>query len=178
MQLARALTAGGGAVEPPEIIARTGWTTGELDAAIAARAPAGKYALVSLLIGVNDQYRGHDAEAYRASFRAVLARAIGFAERGVLPAAARVIVASIPDWGVTPFTAGGDAAHVAREIDAFNAVAWDETRRAGARWVDVTDLTRADPAAVAADGLHPTAAMYARWVVRLVPVARAILTNP
>ncbi len=171
VQLARALSADGVAVGTPEIIAQTGWTTDELDAAITSAAPQGPYALVTLLIGVNNQYRGRRADEYRTEFSALLHRAIGLAGGD----ASRVIAVSIPDWGVTPFNRERDREQVAAEIDAYNAVSRGEARAANVAWLDITDLTRADPAAVVADGLHPNAAMYARWTERLVPLATAAL---
>ncbi|HYV96289.1 MAG TPA: SGNH/GDSL hydrolase family protein [Gemmatimonadaceae bacterium] len=171
VQLARALRKAGADVADPDIIARTGWTTDELDRAITERNVTGPYALVTLLIGVNNQYRGRSVDEYRPQFAALLKRAIGFAGGS----AARVIVVSIPDWGVTPFNKNRDKATVAREIDGFNAAALQICRAEGVTYVDITDLTRAEPAAVVADGLHPSEAMYARWVQRLVPPARAIL---
>lgn len=174
VQLAAALRASGVQIGEPDIIARTGWTTDELDRAMTAQSPKGPYALVTLLIGVNNQYRGRSVDEYREQFRALLTRASGFAG-GV---AGHVVVLSIPDWGVTPFNTSRPAAQVAREIDAFNATAEKAARDAGAKWVDITDLTRAEPRAVVADGLHPNAAMYARWVARVEPMARAILRRP
>jgi lysophospholipase L1-like esterase len=171
VQLVAALGTAGVPVTAPEIIARTGWTTDELDAAITARAPQGPYALVTLLVGVNNQYRGRSVDEYRTQFRALLQRAIGFA--GGDPA--RVIVVSIPDWGVTPFNTRRDPATVAAQIDAYNAVNKAESAAAQVAWVDVTDLTRAQPAAVVADGLHPSAAMYAQWAARVLPLAQAAL---
>jgi lysophospholipase L1-like esterase len=171
VQLVAALGTAGVTVTAPEIIARTGWTTDELDAAITARDPQGPYALVTLLIGVNNQYRGRSVDEYRTQFRALLQRAIGFAGGE----AARVIVVSIPDWGVTPFNTRRDKATVAAQIDAYNAVNKEESAAAQVAWVDVTDLTRAQPAAVVADGLHPSAAMYAQWTARVLPLAQAAL---
>ncbi|HWW60274.1 MAG TPA: SGNH/GDSL hydrolase family protein [Thermoanaerobaculia bacterium] len=165
-QLARALGA-----TSPEIIAKTGWTTDELNSAIDAANPRGPYRLVTLLIGVNNQYRGRDVEQYRGEFTALLQRAIGFAGGD----AKRVIVVSIPDWGVTPFAEGRDRAKIAAEIDRYNAVNREETSRAGARYVDITPVSRrADPSLVAGDGLHPSAAQYAEWTKLILPVARAI----
>lgn len=155
----------------PEIIARTGWTTDELDAAIDEAAPRGAYALVSLLIGVNNQYRGRGADEYREQFHGLLLRAIGFADGD----ASRVVVLSIPDWGVTPFAEGRDRGVVAREIDAFNAIARAETEALGARWVDVTPTSRRSPTAVVADGLHPDAAQYREWAALALPQALAAL---
>jgi len=162
VQLAAMLRERGVEVEDPEIIARTGWTTDELSTAVDAADPHGPYALASLLIGVNNQYRGRGAEEYRAEFATLLRRAVGFA--GGDPA--RVLVLSIPDWGVTPFAEGHDRARIAAEIDLFNDVNRDETARAGARYVDVTPQSRAagaDPAFLVADGLHPSGRSYAEW---------------
>jgi len=161
----------------PEIVARTGWTTDELDAAIDAAAPRAPFALVTLLIGVNDQYRGRGADAYLAPFGALLDRAIGFADGQ----AGRVLVPSIPDWGVSPFAArdARGAARIGAEIDAFNAVAEAICAARGAAFVDITAITRArgaEPAMLADDGLHPSAAMHALWVEALLPVARHVLS--
>ncbi len=158
----------------PQIIARTGWTTDELSHAIDDAKPQGPYALVTLLIGVNNQYRGRDAEQYRTEFVALLHRAIGFA--GGQPD--RVIVVSIPDWGVTPFAASRDAAAIAREIDHFNAINHEETTRAKAHYADITAISRrvhSDPALVAPDGLHPSAKMYTQWVTTILPEAMKAL---
>jgi lysophospholipase L1-like esterase len=173
-QVAHTLRAKGVAIADPEIIAKTGWTTDELSSAIDAAKPHGPFALVTLLIGVNDQYRGRDSEQYRKEFAALLKRSITFA--GGDPD--RVIVVSIPDWGVTPFAASRDRAKIGREIDLFNAVNREETKRAGARYADVTPgsrLAATDPMLVAPDGLHPSAAMYAQWVAVITPQAEAAL---
>ncbi len=171
VQLAAALREAGLPMAAPEIIARTGWTTDELDAAITARRPQGPYDLVTLLIGVNNQYRGRSVEEYRVQFHGLLERAIGFAGGE----ASRVVVVSIPDWGVTPFNVDRDRATVAAEIDAFNAAARDAAQARAAAWVDITPASRADPSAVVADGLHPSAAMQAQWAALVLPVARAVL---
>jgi lysophospholipase L1-like esterase len=167
VQLARALN-----IPDPEIVARTGWTTDELNAAIDTAGPQGPFDLVTLLIGVNNQYRGRSADEYSEQFAALLQRAIAFAGGD----AARVVVVSIPDWGVTPFAEGRDRAKIAREIDAFNAVNREETARAGSRWVDITSVSRGnDPALVAADKLHPSGVQYREWVRLIVPQAREAL---
>jgi len=145
----------------PEIIARTGWTTDELNAAIDAAHPEGPYELVTLLIGVNNQYRGRDAEQYRGEFAALLQRAIGYA--GGDPK--KVVVVSIPDWGVTPFAEGRDRAKIGTEMDRYNAINYEEAMRAGARYADITPISRgADPDLTAADGLHPSGKQYWDWV--------------
>ena len=154
-QLARELGIG-----EPQIIAKTGWTTDELNFAIDVAAPKGPFELVTLLIGVNNQYRGRSADQYRSEFKALLQRAIGFAGGD----AKHVIVVSIPDWGVTPFAADRDRAKIAREIDQFNAINREEALRAGAKYVDITPISRRnDPALVAGDGLHPSGKQYAEW---------------
>lgn len=174
VQLAALLNAAGVAVSDPLIIAATGWTTDELSTAIDAADPQGLFDLVSLLIGVNNQYRGRDPEQYRAEFAGLLTRAIGFA--GGKPSA--VLVLAIPDWGVTPFAASRNRAAIATAIDAFNAINREETERAGARYVDVTPVSRlaaADPALIAGDGLHPSGKMYAEWTRLAFPLACEIL---
>lgn len=174
--LADALRARGLAIAPPTIIAKTGWTTDELGEAIDRADPQGPFYLVSLLIGVNNQYRGRSVENYRPEFRALLDRAIGF----VGGDAGRVLVLSIPDWGVTPFAAedARGAQQIGAEIDAYNAAARKETERAGAHFVDITPVSRTasgDPSLTAGDGLHPSGAMYAAWTERALPVALSML---
>lgn len=176
MRLARLLRAEGIPLADPRIIAATGWTTDELDAAITAAEPLGTHDFVSLLIGVNNQYRGRGVEEYRAQFAALLWRAVGFA--GNRPA--RVLALSIPDWGVTPFAAqsGRDTAQIARELDAYNLAAREVCAQRGVAFVDITPLSRsrgAEPAMLADDGLHPSAAMYAEWARLAFPVAHHLL---
>ena len=179
MQLARALRAEGLAVADPQVIATTGWTTDELDAAIDAAAPPADFDLASLLIGVNNQYRGRDAGEYGRHFGALLERTIGFA--GGNPG--RAFVLSIPDWGVTPFAAGSgrDQAAIGRELDAFNATARAQCRARGVAFVDITPVSRARGAEkrmLAGDGLHPSALMYAQWSALALPVVRGLLQTP
>lgn len=174
--LVRQLRRHGVALPEPEIIARTGWTTEELADAIAQAPPAGDYQLTTLLIGVNDQYRGRALQSFEAGFAALLDRAVGFSSGDP----ARVIALSIPDWGVTPFAEGRDLPAIAEQIDAFNAAARARARQAGASWMDVTESSRAMgtlPALVAADGLHPSAELYRRWAELLLPLARRILAR-
>lgn len=178
-QLARALRDEGVPLADPQVIATTGWTTDELDAAIDAAAPSDDFDLASLLIGVNNQYRGRGLEEYRGQFAALLERAIGCAGGD----AGRVLVLSIPDWGVTPFAAGSgrDVAAIARELDAFNAAAARLCRQRDVAFVDITPVSRALGAQaqmLAGDGLHPSAAMYARWSALALPVARGLLQRP
>jgi lysophospholipase L1-like esterase len=169
VQLAARLSEQGIPTAEPEIIAVTGWTTDELAAGIHQAKPQGPYDLVTLLIGVNNQYRGRDPEEYRQQFADLLQQAIGFAR----DEPARVIVLSIPDWGVTPYAAGRDTVQIAAEIDAFNAINREEAEKAGVAYVDVTAVSRQaahDSSLIAADGLHPSGKMYAAWVELLLPV--------
>ena len=174
-QLAETLRADGLDVEPPLIIARTGWTVDELDAGIDAADPQGPFDLVTLLIGVNDQYRRYSLASYRTGYRAMLARAVGFA--GGDPG--RVVAVSFPDWGATPFAERDDRGsdQIGDEVDAFNAAAREEAEAAGVAWVDITDLSRSQGALVVYDGLHPNAEAYAGWVERIAPAARAALAG-
>lgn len=175
VQLATALRARGVAIAHPHIIAKSGWSTDELLAAIDEEAAQGKleppYALASLQIGVNNQYRGRGVDEFRAEFCVLLDLALAFA--GGEPS--HVLVLSIPDWGVTPFaqSAGRDRDQIAREIDDYNATAESVCRSRRVHWVDITDLTRHPDHSqwLVADGLHPAAEMYRLWVER---IARAL----
>lgn len=169
--------AGAGEVEGV-VVARTGWTADELREGIEARREEIRtrvpFPMVTLLVGVNDQYRGRSLAAFRPAYRRVLEEAAGFA--GDDPR--RILVPSIPDWGVTPFAEGRDRDSIAREIDGFNGVVRGETERLGGRFVDLTPLSRErgpTPAFLAEDGLHYSGAMYRLWARRLLPVAREIL---
>ena len=176
MQLARLLRMEGVLLGDPRIIATTGWTTDELDAAITAAEPLGEHDFVTLLIGVNNQYRGRSVEEYRTQFAALLWRAIGFARNRP----DRVLVLSIPDWGVTPFAAqsGRDTAQIARELDAYTLAAREVCAQRGVSFVDITPVSRArgtEPAMLTDDGLHPSAAMYTEWTRLAFPVAHHLL---
>ena len=156
------------------IIARTGWTTSELWQGIQAANPQGTYDMVSLLIGVNNQYRGYDINEYREEFRFLLEKSIEYA--GGNPE--HVIVLSIPDWGVTPFAWGKDTTQIAADIDAYNAINLEESQKAGVHYVDVTPVSREavnDPTLIAGDGLHPSGKMYAEWAKLALSVAVEIL---
>jgi lysophospholipase L1-like esterase len=169
VQLVNHLRGKGIAISNPHIVAQTGWTTDELLAALAKAGLQPEYNLVSLLIGVNNQYRGYNQEIYRREFRSLLQKAIQFAKRDP----SRVIVLSIPDWGVTPFAQGQNRGKIAAEIDAFNRINRKITREAQARYVDITPISKlADhaPSLIAADGLHPSGEMYTLWVDAVLSV--------
>jgi acyl-CoA thioesterase-1 len=175
VQLVVKLREAGVPIADPVIIARTGWTTAELMRAIDDQYSDGVYDLVSVLVGVNDQYRGYPIDEYRAEFREML----GFALSAVGGEPARVIVLSIPDWGVTPFADGLNNTEIAAEIDAFNAVAREESAAAGIQYFDITPISRQapqNPALIAGDGLHPSGEMYAAWVEVVYPYVFELLS--
>lgn len=172
-QVVEQLRRRGVVIDDPQIIAVTGWTTDELAAGIDAAKPVPPFDLITLQIGVNNQYRGQSAGDYRGQFAGLLHRAIDLAGRH----AAHVVVVSIPDWGVTRFASNDrrGSVRIGAELDVYNAIARDETYRAGARWVDVTGISRQRPELVADDDLHPTAAQYTLWVEAIEPIARSVL---
>lgn len=170
-QTAKMMRAGGHDFTLERIIARTGWTTDELEAGIitsnSEKPLSYSYDFVSLLIGVNNQYRGRSAESYKPEFEELLKKAIRFAGNR----ADRVIVLSIPDWGVTPFADGRDREQIAREIDAYNAANRLIAGQYHVHYIDITAWTReavADNSLLAGDGLHPSAKEYQRWAVKVV----------
>jgi lysophospholipase L1-like esterase len=158
----------------PDIIARTGWTTAELQTAIKAANNQRTYDMVSLLIGVNNQYRGQPLTTYRTEFRELLSTAIRFA--GNRPG--RVFVLSIPDWGQSPYARSFDRVRISTEIDQFNEVAQQECQQAKVAYIDITGLTRAaatDPTHFAPDGLHYSGKHMRQWAERALPVVRSLL---
>jgi len=174
VQLAGLLRSSGVAVSNPVTIARTGWTTAELAQAIDANKLTQTFDLVSLLIGVNNQYRGQSLETYQIEFEALLTTAIRFAKNDPQ----RVLVLSIPDWGQTPFAQGRDTQKISQEIAAFNAVAQEITQKAGVTFIDITPLTRkaaGDDTYVAQDGLHYAGKMHLEWAQLALPEAQKIL---
>ena len=172
--LANALREDGIALAAPRIIATTGWTTGELSQAMDAAEPLGRWDFVSLLIGVNNQYRGRPVAEFATEFEALLQRAIALAGGR----AGRVLVLTIPDWGVTPFgqRSGRDLAQVSRELDAYNAAVAQISARHGVKVADIAPISRERGAElVAGDGLHPSEALHAEWARIALPPARDLL---
>lgn len=157
--------------EQPEIIAVTGWTTDELKAGIADKSPQGTFDLVTLLIGVNNQYRGRSVNEYKAEFEELLDQAVSFAGGNYK----QVVVVSIPDWGHTPFAAekGVDAHKVAAEIALYNEAKQAVTLSKGVRFLDITGLTRTlaqDLSYLAEDQLHYSEQLYREWAECLAPL--------
>lgn len=172
-QTATLLRARGVNMPVPDYIATTGWTTTDLQNAINARNPA-PHDVVSLLIGVNDQYQTHDTTGYRQRFTALLEKSIQLARNKK----ENVFVLSIPDYSVTPFAAGLDRARIRQEIDWFNAINLSVTQSYGISYLDITPSTReaeTDATLVAFDGLHPSGLEYKKWAERLVPLMLAAL---
>ena len=161
-------------LKPAEILAKTGWTTDELQNNINSRTFTPPYNIVTLLIGVNNQYRGRPVDTYKPEFENLLKQAIQFAGGK----AHHVIVLSIPDWGVTPFAAGRDRDQIAREIDEYNAANKIISERYNVHYIDITPWTREaanDPSLVAADGLHPSSKEYKRWSEKLTDKIKAFI---
>ncbi len=158
----------------PVIIARTGWTTDELITAIKAGHITRTFDYVTLLIGVNNQYRGYNVNTYRTEFTQLLNTAINYTGGN----AKRVFVVSIPDWGVTPYAEGADRAAIAAQINEYNAINNQEAVKAGVNYAGITDISRQaanDLSLVAADGLHPSGKMYTLWAQRLAgPVSASL----
>ena len=176
VQLIDSLNKAGLTIDNYNIVAKTGWTTDELLLGIDTAKILKKYDLVTLLIGVNNQYRGRELNNYRNEFLQLLDQAITFA--GNDPN--RVIVISIPDWGLTPFAKERNVELIAKEIDDFNAVNKEESVKAGAHYVNVTNISRQaskQTELIASDGLHPSGIMYTKWVSEILPIAEKILTK-
>jgi len=160
-------------VHAAEIIAKTGWTTDELMAGIERTTFEKSYDIVTLLIGVNNQYRGKDPSTYELEFEKLLNKAIAFAGGNKQ----HVFVVSIPDWGATPFAASRDRIKIGKEIDLFNAINRKITDAAGIAYVSITEGSReasSNALLVAKDGLHPSGIEYGRWAKKL---ADAILQS-
>ncbi len=175
-QILDILNSNGTSVEEYRIIAQNGWTTADLADAVERAELENSYDLVTMLIGVNNQFRGYSFDKYQLEFRELLEQAVAFAEGDPT----KVIVISIPDWGATPFAAGRDREEISSQIDAFNAINQSEADAAGVHYVDVTAISRQaadDPMLLAPDELHPSPKMYAQWVDIIMPVAIQVLSG-
>jgi lysophospholipase L1-like esterase len=151
----------------PDIIARTGWTTSELASAIESSGNKKKYTIVSLLIGVNNQYRGQSLSQYATEFKDLLETAIVFADGQP----SKVFVLSIPDWGVSP-AGEGRSVEIGYQIDRFNEVAEHECDLRNITFINITDISRRakeTPEYIASDHLHFSGSMYALWAEAALP---------
>lgn len=164
-------------ISPLKIVAKIGWTTGDLAKALDAEAINNHdYNLVSLLIGVNNQYRGYNFDQYKQQFTALLDRAIAYAGGNK----DRVFVVSIPDYGVTPFGQLGNPQKIAEDIDRYNAANMSITESRGVKYFDITPISREaldDRTLIASDGLHPSGKMYARWAELMLPEVLQMLSQ-
>ncbi len=159
---------------PIQYIATTGWTTTNLQSAIALQKPPHNYDIVTLLIGVNDQYQHMDTGMYRIKFSQLLDSAIAYSDNRI----SRVFVLSIPDYSVTPFVYPADKARVSMEIDWFNAINKQITSQRNIAYINITPSTRqgaTDPTLIANDGLHPSAKEYSKWASMLAPLLKSVL---
>ena len=152
--------------QAPEIIAKTGWTTDELAAQISRTIFLKKYEIVTLLIGVNNQYRGRDISNYKEEFENLLQQAINFSGGNN----SHVFVLSILDWGVTPFAEGRDRDLIAIDIDQYNKACEQITLSNGCHFINITKDQRSDKndvSFVADDKLHPSGKEYSKWANQL-----------
>lgn len=159
-------------INDANIIAKTGWTTGNLINALNLNTPPNNYSLVSLLIGVNNQYQGRSIDEYKTEFALLVTRAIQYAGNNKN----NVFVLSIPDYSVTPFADQANKEKIAGEVDAFNAANKAISNQSGVNYLDVTDISREaldDPELIANDGLHPSGKQYKRWAELLAPLMKS-----
>ena len=165
---------------PPTIIAKTGWTVAELEVGIKkSKKLTPPYDLVTLLIGVNNQYQGKPLDEFKLEFEKILLQAIGFA--GNLPN--HVIVLSIPDWGITPFALekDSDQPKVKVEIDAFNKAKKEICKQYGVYFIEITDHYRtmgAQADMLVSDKLHPSGMIYKIWADKLYDQVKTLTLNP
>lgn len=161
-QLAAALRKKGKSVEKPRIIATTGWRTDQLKKAIEEAKLKPEYNLVSLLIGVNNQYQGKRVESYAPEFEELLNMAVQLAGGKK----ENVFVVSIPDYGFTPFGQPKQQL-ITQALDEYNTINRRVTEKAGIRYFNITDISRngfEQPDLVADDKLHPSGVQYKTWV--------------
>lgn len=174
IQLTDSLSSKGIIVQKTDIIATTGWTTDELLAGIETASPDSSYTLVSLLIGVNNQYRGYEISQYRKEFECLLKKAITFAGGN----AQRVFVVSIPNYGVTPFGKQRGEDRIRQELLEYDAIADSIVTSYGIPFVNITPISeeaKEDESLVAEDNLHPSGKQYTLWVEEILPVVLQLL---
>ena len=157
------------AIDTLQIIAQTGWRVDQLKEAMNSSNLEPPYGLVSLLIGVNNQFQGQNANDFRPEFIEILEKSLKLVENRT----ERLFVVSIPDWGASPYGFGVDRTKVSKEIDEFNSVVKEESEKRGLRYFDITAISRRaliDRTLIASDELHPSGKMYKLWVDKMIPV--------
>jgi len=165
-QLAHALKGSPLELNRVKIIAKTGWTTSELIEGIKQQQINQKYDMVSLLIGVNNQYRGQSIEQFEAELIELIQQAISFSKKGK----EAVFLVSIPDWGVTPFASDRNISQIAKAIAAFNAVVQKQAKQFQLPFINITPISKRakkDLTLLAKDQLHPSGKMYGLWVDKI-----------
>ena len=174
-QLISELRARGVSAGFPDYIATTGWTTRNLLGWIQTKLPEDQeYNLVSILIGVNNQYQGMDIASYEPDLRKIIDIALDL----VAQDPSKVMILSIPDYAFTPF--GGGNTSISQEIDAYNEIKRRVAKEYGIPFIYITDISREgldNPSLVAADGLHPSKEQYARWVQSIISRIRMMTTD-
>ena len=160
-QLVQALRKTGHNFTAPEIIAKTGWTTEDLKKGIRKHVFLTNYDFVSLLVGVNNQFRGLDINEYALHLEQLLKQAIAFAGGENR----HVFVLSVPDWGITPYASGKDRELITKEISKYNLVNKNIAEEYKVQYINITSQTSAftDEEAFAEDQLHPSGKEYSRW---------------
>jgi len=149
-----------------QIIAKNGWTADDLKNGLASADKKSMYQIVSLLIGVNNQYQGRSIKDFETAFVSVLQSAILLTGNK----SKRVFVISIPDWGITPFASGRDRKEIATEIDNYNLICEKNAKLYGANYINITDAYRLEgfkPDYLSYDGLHPSKLEYNKWAIKL-----------
>jgi acyl-CoA thioesterase I len=154
-----------------QVIAQTGWTTTNLISAIDSQNPTSDFDLVTLLIGVNNQYQNKPFSLYETEFPQLVTKAIAFAKGNK----SKIIVVSIPDYAYTPFGQGSsNAQNISTQIDAYNLFAKNYCETNNIAFINITDITRLglqQTNLVASDGLHPSKIAYSKFVERILPLA-------
>ncbi|WP_136468943.1 SGNH/GDSL hydrolase family protein [Flagellimonas onchidii] len=153
-------------IETPKIIAKAGWTTTNLLDAIQTEKPTPNYELVSLLIGVNNQYQNLDFEIFKKEFQILLNQSIALAKGNTK----HVFVLSIPDWSVTPFARFNDKKKIVKELSRYNFHIKNETEKRDILFIDITKISQnalLNPSLIASDSLHPSKKMYRLWAKKI-----------
>lgn len=165
-QLVQILKKKGVLVDSPEIIAKAGWTSSDLSTNIETKQLTSSYRLVSLLIGVNNQYKGKDIDIFKKEFPQLLETSIALAQDNPK----NVFVLSIPDWSVTPFAKLRDKKKIVKELSMYNTIIEEEAKKRDVMFIEITQSSRnaaVNPSLIASDSLHPSKKMYKIWAKKI-----------